>query len=187
MPRHPNPPPPIIDVPATVPAVITPRRADWSEWSAERERKRLEAEIKERARVIDQPIYPREIAAKLADDAARSIVPDWRLLREDHRALFVQLLRQQPELQQREVKQLDSLLRLIGDQLPAAMRPLLTDYRTILELRILAHETAAFLVGIESGKRLARQHVDSRGRVRSHRHEPTAAFRLHAGDPDAEP
>lgn len=157
------------DVPATVPAVVNPRRADWSEWSAERERKRLEAEIEERATFTDQPIYPREIAAKLAEDAAHAIVPDWRLLREDHRALFVQLLRQQPELQQREVKQLDNLLRLIADQLPVAMRPLLTDYRTILGLRILAHETAAFLVGIETGRRLERQHVDAEGRIRSRR------------------
>src|SRR5258708_4537303 len=127
------------DARATVPAVVTPRRDDWPEWSIKDERRRLEAEIEARRTVHATPVYPREIAVQIAGDAARTLIPDWQLLRLEHRALFVQLLRAQP---------------------------LLTDVRTILELRLLAHEAAAFLVGMETGRALERQHVDTRGRVR---------------------
>lgn len=175
------------DAPATVPAVVNPRREDWAEWSADREQRRIESEITERRAITDGAIYPREIAEKIAQDAARTVVPDWTVLRDDHRGLFVKLLRDRPELQQREVRQLDSLLHLIRDNLPSHLQPLITDLRTILEIRLLAHEAAAFLVGVETGRRLERQYVDSRGRLRTRREsadvETDSPFRLHLGEP----
>lgn len=166
-------------------------RADWSEWSADQERRRIQTDIDERRRVMEDPIYPREIAEKIAKDVARTLVPDWHLLRQEQRGFFVKLLRQQPALQQREVRQMDSLLNLIADNLPRHLQPLLHDLRTILELRLVAHEAAAFLVGVETGRRLERQYVDGQGRVRTRSGgspsdhcapSPDGALRLHLSD-----
>lgn len=173
------------DVPA-LPAVAPTPRADWSDWSQTYERQRLENDIRIRQQAAETAIYPREIAAKMADDAARQCVPDWRLVREEQTALFSKLLRLQPELQQREVKQLDNVLRLVSDNLPRHLQTLLSDLRIILALQQRAHETAAFLVGCETGRRLERQYVDAKGRLcgraRAPRGESQAALRLHAAD-----
>lgn len=160
-----------------------PERTSLAAWSVDRERRRLDAEIEERRRITESPIYPREIAEKIAHDAARSVIPDWRLVRDEHRALFVQLLRDRPELQQREVRHFDSLVNLIRDQLPTAMQPLLADLHTIFTLKLLAHESAAFFVGVETGRQLEHQHVDAHGRLRGYRKSPATtadkALRLH--------
>jgi hypothetical protein len=105
------------DVPATVPTVA-PRRADWSGWSADYERKRLESEAAARQQIADGGRYPRELADKMAVDLARQMVPDWRMARHEFGAAYRRVLSEQPELQIREVKQLPRLLALIGDNLP---------------------------------------------------------------------
>jgi hypothetical protein len=139
---------------ASVPAVVTPRRADWSDWSQEHERQRIAHEIRERSAATQQAIYPRELAQKMAKDAAARVVPDWGLVRDEHRGLFMTLVKQQPELQMKEIRQLDTLLRLFADNLPAHLAPLVSDLRTILEFQIVGHERAAFFVGVETGRRL---------------------------------
>lgn len=161
------------DEPATVPAVVSPLAEDsaatWARWSedrAERERaERIEVEAKGQT-ALDRAVYSREIAEAIADDAAKQI-PDWRLLRPEVAAAFIRIVRQQPEYRQREIQQHDSVMRLIEDNLPAHIRPLVRDVHTITELITLAREAAAFLVGHATGRKAARLHTDDRGRVRT--------------------
>ncbi|HET7696236.1 MAG TPA: hypothetical protein VFK57_11045 [Vicinamibacterales bacterium] len=54
----------------------------------------------------------------------------------------------------------------IADQLPPHFRPLLTDARTIYDLQAVGREAAAFLMGIEVGRRMERQYLDPGARVR---------------------
>jgi hypothetical protein len=142
------------------------RRADWSEWSAQHERQRIANETAEVQKRIGTPIYPREMAVKLAADTARIGVPDWRLLRDEHRGDVARILREQPELHQRDMRQRDQLLRAVFDHLPAHLRPVLSDLRVLWDVLIVAHEATAYLIGVETGRVLERAHVDARGRLR---------------------
>jgi len=155
MSRTPKPP----DAPASVPAVVVTPRADWSDWSADRERQRLETEVQARQQIEGMGLYPREVAARAAADIAKTIVPDWRLVRQEHGTTFRQILREQPEVQLREVKTIGRLMTTIADCLPAHIQPLLRDARTIYDLQAVAREAAAFLIGVEVGRALQRQHV----------------------------
>jgi hypothetical protein len=159
-------------------------RSDLADWSRERERIRVAHDVEERQRVIEEPIFEREIAERMAAEAAPRIIPNRRHVREDDRRLWVKLLNQQPELQLREIKQADRLLTVIRDNLPPHLAPLLADYATILNFRFTAHESAAFLVGLATGRRLEQQHMDARGRIlrgtaKSRRED---SLRLHSGD-----
>lgn len=156
-------------------AIVAPVRADWSAWSAEQERKRIEHNIRETERVLNTPIYTREIAEKLADDYCQRAVPDWRLLLQENRGLVTKIVRAQPEYKQREVHQRGDLLRLIRDQLPRHMQPLVADLETITDLTTQAREAAAFLVGYCTGRKAERIYVDARGRTRTHRAKPSSA------------
>ncbi len=147
-------------------SVLPTRRADWSEWSEQHERDRLAREAADVQKRLSTPIWPREQAAKLAQETARIGVPDWRLLRDEHRGDVARILREQPELQQRDVKQRDHLLNAIFRSLPSHLQPTLSDLRLLWEQVIIAHEATAYLIGIETGRVLERQHVDARGRVR---------------------
>jgi hypothetical protein len=60
------------DEPATVPAVVTPVRSDWSDWSQEHERKRLAENVRMTQEAAERPIYPREFAGRIA---AASVSP----------------------------------------------------------------------------------------------------------------
>ena len=167
------------DEPASGPAVVTERRADWSEWSAEYERKRIEHNVRVTQEAIEKPIIPRELADRIAADYARLAFPDWRLLKQESRGLLTQLVRQQPEMKQPEVKRRGELLDLLREALPRHMRPLLADFELIADLLTDAREAGAFMVGYAMGKRAERVHLDSKGRLTKGVHPPAAALRLH--------
>lgn len=157
------------DAPATVPAVVPGRpapRSDWSGWSADYERKRLESEVRARQQTEDAGLYPRELAERIAADIAKTLIPDWRLTRQEFGATVTRLIQQQPEMSVREIRQLDKVLGLILDNLPAHIQPLLGDARLIIEQRAIAREAAAFTIGVETGRRLAVLRYDEKGRLR---------------------
>lgn len=137
-------------------------RAAWTRWSEDRADRDAAERIQATAeKATDRAVYAREIAEAIADDAAK-VVPDWRLLRPEVAAAFIKIVRQQPEYRQREVGQRESMLRLIEDNLPTHIRPLMQDLRTIHELTALARESAAFLVGHATGRKA--RHTDDHGR-----------------------
>jgi hypothetical protein len=73
--------------PTTTPTV----RSDWSEWSQEQDRKRLTANVAEVQRIVENPIYPRELAERIAADYAKVAYPDWRLLRVESSGLMARI------------------------------------------------------------------------------------------------
>ncbi len=178
------------DVPVSVPAVVSPRAEwslfDWSNWSAERERQRLAFEARERAAVMG-PIYPAELARALAEDHVQYGV-DWRYIRPTLGAEWDQLLRSQPELDARTVREREDLWRALLNGASRSMQGVITDLRIHLDLVLTAHECAAYRVGVETGKLMARTRVDARGRIRHqpppHRTDGGAdrALRLHLND-----
>lgn len=165
----------LVDAPALTPRV----RSDWSEWSAEHERQRIAANVAATQAAIDTPIYPREIAERIADDYAKVAFPDWRLLKVESGALLRQLIRDQPEMKQREIKQRAEIMTLIRRNLPGHIAALVSDLETIYGLISTAQESAAFMVGYAMGRKAERVYVDSnRGVLRTRR---TAAPRLQDG------
>lgn len=62
------------------------------------------------------------------------------------------------------MQQLGPLIRLIADNLPPHIRPLVQDLEAITELRAVAREAAAFFIGMETGRRLEHYHIDAKGR-----------------------
>ena len=73
------------------------------------------------------------------------------------------------------------MLRLIQDNLPPHIQPLIRDLETIHELTALARESAAFLVGHATGRKAARLHTDDRGRDRSSSRPNRSPLRLGDG------
>jgi hypothetical protein len=153
-----------------------PVRSDWSAWSQEQDRKRIEHDVRERTSAVEQAIYPREIAAKMAAEAERQIIPEWRLLKLEHGGAFMRIVKQQPEFQQRDIQQRENLLRAVMDHLPRHLQPAVHDLRVLWELLTVAHEAAAFTVGVETGRRLEHHHVDERGRLR-HSSKPARSIK----------
>jgi hypothetical protein len=160
--------------------IPTPRvRSDWSEWSAEQERQRLAANVAEAQAAAEQPIYPRELAERIASEYAKVSFPDWRLLKIESRGLVQRLIRDQPEMRQPETKRRGELVTLIRGHLPPHIRALLSDLETIYGLIVTAQESAAFLVGHAMGRQYERMYFDTnRGVVRTRRRSPA---RLHDG------
>lgn len=145
-----------------------PDTETWQRWSRDRDARQRAAKIEVESKTptaLERADTAREIADAIAADAA-NLVPDWRLLRTDVVTAYMRIVRQQPEYRQKELQQRESLLRLIEDNLPPHIRPLMRDLATIHELTTLARESAAFLVGHATGRRAGQMHVDSRGRLR---------------------
>jgi hypothetical protein len=129
-------------------------REQWARWSEDKTDRERAARITTTAQTaLDKAVYAREIAAAIATDAAK-LVPDWRILRPEVAAAFMRIVKQQPEFRQRELQQRDSMLRLIADNLPAHIQPLMRDLQTVTELIALARESSAFLVGYETGRKV---------------------------------
>jgi hypothetical protein len=171
------------DMPTLVPAVVVPR-ADWSDWSAAREHERLQREANARAIAINRPVYPQELAERIAQDTAR-YARDWRIIRVSLGAEWGRLLRSQPELDATATRQREELWRALLAGVSAVLRPVVSDLRAYLEMMIAAHEAAAYHVGFEAGRLEAATRIDPRGRIR-HQSAPEPrtvqsahAFRLH--------
>lgn len=161
------------DAPASLPAVATSvnpltesSTEVWRRWGEDRAQCEREArvEAERHNQQLTGPIYPRELAAAIADET-RKMIPDWRLLREEHPAWVKKLIAQQPETRVREVQQFGALLRLFTDNLPPHIRPLVADLEAIIELRAIAREAAAFTVGCEVGRAQQQMHVGAKGRL----------------------
>ena len=194
MPRKSQPEKAPADVAAVTTAIVDPRTETdaetWHRWSQDRHQRDLEQQAATKAHndtMTTAAVYPREIAQAIAHDAAHAVIPDWRLLRTEHGGLLKRLIAQQPEARLREVQQFAPLLRLMTDNLPPHIRPLVQDLEAIIELRAVAREAAAFFVGMETGRRLAQQHIDGQGRLRGSRRAvrkpapeaPETCLRLH--------
>jgi hypothetical protein len=166
----PTPPKPAPEPdPTTTPHV----RSDWSEWSEEQERKRIAANVAEVQKFVENPIYPRELAERIASEYAKVAFPDWRLLKVESSGLLARLVRDQPEMKQREAKQRNDLIGVLRNALPNHLRPLLGDLELIQGLHTDAREAAAFMVGFSLGKKAAKTYVDhSKGIVRTRREPP---------------
>lgn len=141
-------------------------RSDWSEWSQERERKKIEHEIALRAAAAGHPVYPRELAERIADDFKKQ-VPDWRLMRPEVAGLFTKIVKMQPEWQQREIQQREQMIKLIADNLPKHIRPLVRDVQVVFDLLGQAREAAAYLVGYCTGRKAEKLRTDATGRLRT--------------------
>ena len=120
------------------------------------------------------PASSREADPRLALAAARG-----------RAAAFTRIVKQQPEYRLKEIQQRDSILRLIQDNLPRHIQPLVQDFQTVNELVALARESAAFLVGHATGRKAARLHTDNRGRVRNGTRANRVPLRL--GDGTSKP
>lgn len=162
------------------PPVASRVRSDWSEWSAEHERKRRAANVEAAQAATERPIYPRELASRIASDYATLAFPDWRLLKLESGALLRQLIRDQPEMKQREVKQRAEILGVIRRNLPGHIAALVADLETIYGLITTAQESSAFMVGFAMGKQAERVYTDSTGLLRKRR-APSDTGRLHDG------
>lgn len=126
-------------------------RAQWARWSEDRADRERAARIQVTAQTaLDKAVFAREIAEAIATDASK-LCPDWRILRPEVAAAFMRIVRQQPEFRQKEITQRDSMIRLIQDNLPRHIEPLVRDFMTVTELITLARESSAFLVGYAVG------------------------------------
>jgi hypothetical protein len=164
--RHGQPPPPVTEDDQS--------RAQWARWSEDRAERDRAARIQATAQTaLDKAVFAREIAAAIATDAAK-LCPDWRLLRPDVAAAFMRIVRQQPEFRQKELTQRDSMIRLIQDNLPRHIEPLVQDLLTVTELITLARESSAFLVGYETGRKAGGSTRPNRGPNRIGLAEPQA-------------
>ncbi len=103
----------------------------------------------------------RELGETIAT-ATATMIPDWRLLRTEHPGWIRKLVAAQPESHVREAQQYGPLLRMISDHLPGHIRAMVPDLEAIIELRTLAREASAFLIGCEVGRCQAQRHVDDR-------------------------
>lgn len=176
--------------PAAV-APLTESSADvWRRWGQDRQEREIWKLVASEThnQALTGPIYPRELAEAIAKATAK-MVPDWRLLKTEHPAWSRKLAAQQPEMQIREVQQYSPLVQMITSNLPGHIRPLVADLEAIVELRAVAREAAAFLIGCEVGRQQQQMYVDARGRLVK-RHDPRpesqnstdpSPFRLHLG------
>lgn len=139
----------------------------WARWSHDRELRQLQrkahAELAARE-AANLPIYPRECALRIAEDT-RASAPDWRFIRDTLGPAWMRLLRAQPELAPAMTKQREATITAIFNSVPSHLQASINDLRTLIELMLIAHECAAYLVGFEGGKLRAHEREDAHGRT----------------------
>lgn len=116
--------------------------------------------------IATAPIYPRECAVRLADEL-RPVAPDWRTARPTFSAAWRKLLEQQPELAREHTRRREAITTSLLNQLPPELHRAVHELRALIEGRLIAHETAAFLVGWEAGRDHEVRHASFQ-----HRHRP---------------
>ena len=130
----------------------------WGRWSRDKEiREAVErrAEDLQNRDMATRAIYPRECAAKLANEL-KYVAPDWRTARPTLGPAWGQLLKQQPELAPALTRRREQIIATLFNTLPSEYHAAIFDLRKLIDLMLEAHEAAAYLVGFESG-RLAEQ------------------------------
>jgi len=154
MPRKPR------QEPVANPATDETSKDMWRRWSAER----LERERQERIRKqalndaeTEHGIYPIEIARQVAAHQAQGACPEWRYLKDLIQEQYGRILRQQPEMRQRDVLAREKIIVALFEGLPAHLHGALSELRTVMDLVAIARESSAFLLGFEIGRASGRQ------------------------------
>jgi hypothetical protein len=137
---------------------LTENSADvWARWSRDKElrdvveRRKVELHNKTLA---TQPLYPRECAAQVAE-SIRLVAPDWRHARATLGPAWGRLLKAQPELAPELTKRREAIVVSLFNATPPEYHRAISDLRALFDLVLIAHEAAAYVVGFESGQRVA--------------------------------
>ncbi|HVL66773.1 MAG TPA: hypothetical protein VM364_05870 [Vicinamibacterales bacterium] len=133
----------------------------WARWSEDRQRREIQRRINAEMEVrhaADLPIYPRECAARIAEET-RTVAPDWRHIRPTLGPAWGRLLKAQPELAPDLTKQREATITAVFNAVPRHLQECVRDLRTLIDLLLTAHEAAAYQVGFEGGK----LHAQDRG------------------------
>lgn len=141
----------------------------------------------------ERAIYPIEIARTVAQRHGQDLCPAWRELKDLIREEYGRILKEQPEMRQRDVKAREQIIVALFNGLPAHLQGALSELRTVIELVSVAREATAFLIGFEIGRECGRQNVLRDPRVMlapepTRRALPASSqivepLRLHAGEP----
>jgi len=126
--------------------------AVWNRWSRDREiRQAVEHRTVEltNREIATRAIYPRECAARLAEEL-KTVAPDWRFARPTLGPAWGQLLKQQPELAPELTKRREAIITTLLNHTPPEFHRAIHDLRKLIDLRLEAHEAAAFYVGWET-------------------------------------
>ncbi len=164
----------------------------WRRWSADRLERERADKMKLQARAdayAERAIYPIEVARTVAIEHGQDVCPSWRDLKDLIREEYGRILKEQPEMRQRDVKAREQIIVALFNGLPAHLHGALSELRTVIELVGTAREAAAFLIGFEIGRESGRQNILRDPRVML-APEPTRRalpsgdqlLRLHAGD-----
>lgn len=138
----------------------------WARWSEDRDRR----DLQQRARATvanrltaNEPIYPRECAERMAADT-QHVAPDWRFIRPTLGAPWGRLLKSQPELAPEVTRQREAAVTAVFNAVPSSYQMHVRELRTLIDLLLTAHESAAYQVGFEAGKLEAKASIaDRRG------------------------
>lgn len=117
----------------------------WNRWSEDRARREIQKRIntEQAAReAADQPLYPRECAERIAQDTA-AVAPDWRHIRPTLGPAWGRLLKAQPELAPDLTRQREAVITAVFAAVPSHLRESVRDLRTLIDLLLTAHESAA--------------------------------------------
>jgi hypothetical protein len=127
----------------------------WHRWSVERAERERKERLRERAMAeaeSERGIFAIEIARKVAEHHAQGACPEWRFLKDLIAGDFGRVLRQQPEMRQKDVKAREQIIVALFNGLPAHLHGALSELRALIELVSIARESTAFLFGYEIGR-----------------------------------
>lgn len=173
----------------------------WRRWSVERIERERGERMQAQARAdefTERGIWSVEIARKVAMEQAHGACPGWRELKPLIQEAYGKILREQPEMRQRDVRAREQIIIALFNGLPAHLHGALSELRTVLELVGTARETTTFLLGYEIGRASGRQDAIRDPRVmlapeperralppipvEHHYPSSNGSLRLHAGD-----
>lgn len=149
----------------------------WQRWSEDRERREIQRKVNaemEAREAASLPIYPRECAARIAEET-HSVAPDWRHIRPTLGPAWARLLKAQPELAPDLTRQKEQAITAVFNTVPRHLQGAVADLRILIDLLLTAHEAAAYQVGFESGKLHAAARVSPRGRTHFSVRQPRTA------------
>jgi hypothetical protein len=125
----------------------------WHRWSVERLERERTKRIKAQAEAdayMARAIYPVEIARSVAQQQARGACPEWRYLKDLIAEQYGRILREQPEMRQRDVKAREQIVVALFNGLPAHLHGALSELRTVMDLVGTARESTLFYSALRS-------------------------------------